>query len=80
MWKTLQQWQSRAGLSHSPRTILKELSRITAADIVLPLADDSKRELRIRCVVRPERDQQILLDHLGLQLPQRLKAPPAAPM
>jgi len=75
MWKTLQQWQSRAGLGHSPRTILEELSRITAADIVLPLADDSKRELRIRCVVRPEREQQILIDHLGLQLPQRLKAP-----
>ena len=80
MWKTLQQWQSRAGLGHSPRTILEELSRITAADIVLPLADESKRELRIRCVVRPEREQQILLDHLGLQLPQRLKTPPVSQM
>ena len=38
MWKTLQQWQSRAGLGHSPRTILTELARIHAADIVLPLA------------------------------------------
>ena len=78
LWKTLQQWQARAGLGHSPRTILEEFSRITAADIVLPLADASKQELRIRCVVRPEREQQILLDHLGLQLPQRLK-PPATP-
>ena len=78
LWKTLQQWQARAGLGHSPRTILEEFSRITAADIVLPLADASKRELRIRCIVRPEREQQILLDHLGLQLPQRLK-PPATP-
>jgi hypothetical protein len=42
---------------------------------VLPLADDSKRELRIRCVVRPDREQQILLEHLGLQLPQRLNVP-----
>ena len=80
MWKTLQQGQSRAGLGHSPRTILEELSRITAADIVLPLADDSKRELRIRCVVRPEREQQILIDHLGLQLPQRLRTPPVTQM
>jgi transposase len=56
LWKTLQQWQSRAGLGDSPRTILTELSRIHAADIVLPLADDSKRELRLRCVVRPERE------------------------
>jgi transposase len=80
MWKTLQQWQSRAGLGHSPRTILEELSRITAADIVLPLADDPNCALRIRCVVRPEREQQILLDHLGLQLPQRLRAPPVTQM
>ena len=78
MWKTLQQWQSRAGLGHSPRTILEEFSRIHAADIVLPLADASKRELRIRCVVRPDREQAILLEHLGLTLPERLR-PPAMP-
>jgi transposase len=75
LWKTLQQWQSRAGLGDSPRTILTELSRITAADVVLPLADGSERELRIRCVVRPDRSQAILLDRLGLKLPERLCAP-----
>jgi|SRR5271167_4407649 len=75
LWKTLQQWQSRAGLGHSPRTILTELSRISAADIVLPLADGSARELRIRCVVRPDRSQAILIDRLGLSLPERLRAP-----
>jgi transposase len=75
LWKTLQQWQSRAGLGHAPRTVLTEFSRIHAADIVLPLAEASGRELRIRCVVRPEPAQSILLDRLGLTLPQRLKAP-----
>lgn len=75
LWKTLQQWQSRAGLGDSPRTILTELSRIHAADIVLPLADDSKRELRLRCVVRPEREQELLLQRLGLTLPERLRPP-----
>lgn len=75
LWKTLQQWQSRAGLGDSPRTILTELSRISAADIVLPLADGSARELRIRCVVRPERSQALLLDRLGLKLPERLRVP-----
>lgn len=74
MWKTLQQWQARAGLGHSPRTILTELARIHAADIVLPLAEQRDREVRIRCVVRPEREQAILLEHLGLSLPQRLSA------
>lgn len=73
IWKTLQQWQSRAGLGDSPRTILAELSRITAADIVLPLADGSARELRIRCVVRPDRSQALLIDRLGITLPQRLR-------
>jgi len=80
MWKTLQQWQSRAGLGDSPRTILNELSRIHAADIVLPLADASPRELRIRCVGRPEREQTILLQRLGLALPERLRVPQAIEM
>jgi len=80
LWKTLQQWQSRAGLGDSPRTILTELSRITAADVVLPLADASGRELRIRCVVRPDRSQAILLDRLGLKLPERLRAPQSVQM
>jgi transposase len=75
LWKTLQKWQSRAGLGDSPRTILTELARIHSADIVLPLADGSKRELRLRCVVRPEREQQLLLGRLGLNLPQRLRPP-----
>ena len=80
LWKTLQQWQSRAGLGDSPRTILTELSRISAADVVLPLADGSARELRIRCVVRPDRTQAILLDRLGLKLPERLRAPQTVEM
>jgi len=80
LWKTLQQWQSRAGLGDSPRTILTELSRITAADIVLPLADGSARELRIRCVVRPDRSQALLIDRLGLTLPERLRAPQTVEM
>jgi len=75
LWKTLQQWQSRAGLGDSPRTILTELSRITAADVVLPLADSSGRELRIRCVVRPDYSQALLIDRLGLSLPERLRVP-----
>ena len=75
LWKTLQQWQSRAGLGDSPRTILTEFSRIHAADIVLPLADASQSELRLRCVVRPDREQAILLQHLGLTLPERLRPP-----
>jgi transposase len=79
LWKTLQQWQSRAGLGHSPRTILSEFSRIHAADIVLPLDDGSKREIRLRCVVRPDREQELLLQRLGLTLPERLRPPAGTP-
>jgi transposase len=75
LWKTLEQWQQRAGLGNSPRTILEELGRIQSTDVMLPLADKSERELRIRCVVRPDKAQALLLDRLGLRLPERLRAP-----
>jgi len=75
LWKTLEQWQRRAGLGSSPRTILDELGRIQSTDVVLPLADGSGREMRIRCVVRPDTSQAMLLDRLGLNLPERLRIP-----
>ena len=75
LWKTLEQWQKRAGLGNSPRTILEELGRIQSTDVVLPLAEDDARELRIRCVVRPDKAQAALLARLGLRLPERLRAP-----
>ncbi len=62
LWKTLEQWQSRAGLGNSPRTILEQLGRIQSADVGLPLAKDPSRKLRIRCVVRPDKAQAWLLD------------------
>jgi transposase len=75
LWKTLEQWQKRAELGHSPRTILDEIKRIQSTDVVLPLANEPGRELRIRCVVRPDKAQAALLDRLGIRLPERLKIP-----
>src|SRR2546425_1281229 len=71
LWKTLEQWQQRAGLGHSPRTVLEELRRIQSTDVVLPTEDG--REIRLRCVVRPDAAQAALLDRLGLELPERLR-------
>ncbi|MGH8542850.1 MAG: IS1634 family transposase, partial [Gammaproteobacteria bacterium] len=71
LWKTLEQWQRRAGLGQSPRTILEELGRIQSTDVVLPTTDG--REVRLRCVVRPDQAQARLLDRLGLALPERLR-------
>jgi transposase len=76
LWKTLEQWQQRAGLGNTPRTILEEIGRIQSADVVLPVANEPARELRIRCVVRPDKAQAMLLDRLGLRLPERLRLPP----
>ena len=52
LWKTLEQWQQRAGLGNGPRTILEELGLIHSALVVLPTVDG--RELRLRSVARPE--------------------------
>src|SRR3989454_10245720 len=75
LWKTLEQWQQRAGLGRSPRTILDELRCIQSTDVVLPLADEPSRALRLRCVIRPDKAQAVLLDRLGLRLPERLRLP-----
>jgi len=74
MWKALEAWQARAGLGNSPRTIIEEMKRIHSVDVVLPL--ESGREMRIRCVTKPEKDTGVLLSRLGLTLPTRLHPPP----
>jgi transposase len=78
LWKTLEQWQSVAGLGNSPRKIIDEIKRIQSADVCLPIADG--REMRLRCVVHPDKSQKILLDRLGLELPRRLRVPRSAEM
>lgn len=79
LWKTLEQWQKRAGLGNSPRTILEELGAIQSTDVVLPIATVPPREMRLRCVVRPDQAQAALLDRLGLRLPDRLRIPVPIP-
>jgi transposase len=80
LWKTLELWQSQAGLGNSPRAVLDELAQVQSADVLLPTTDG--RELRVRCVVRPNETQAQLLDRLGIQLPRRLTVskPLAAPL
>lgn len=75
LYKTLELWGDRAELGKSPRTLLEEAARIQSTDVVLPTADG--RELRLRCVVQPDRAQSILLARLGLTLPKRLNPIPA---
>ena len=71
--KTLAGWSKKAGLGNSPTTLLEELARIQSTDVVAPTRDG--RTLRLRCVVRPDKAQSIVLQHLGLTLPERLRLP-----
>ena len=73
LWNALEQWLSRAGLGNAPCTILQEFAAIHSTDVVLPTATAPQRDLRLRCVVRPDRAQAALLDRLGLRLPERLR-------
>jgi transposase len=71
LWKSLEMWQSRAGLGNSPRIILEELKRIQSQDVVLPTATHG--QIRLRCVTQPDPAQAILLDRLGITLPKRMR-------
>ena len=76
--QTLDGWCRQAGLGSSVTTILEEMARIQSTDVVLPTQDG--RKVRLRCVVRPDAAQAILIDRLGLELPQRLKFPRGVPI
>ena len=69
------QWQSRAGLGNTRGRFSMNSDRIQSTDVVLPLAEDAHRTLRIRCVVRPDKAQAVLVPPRPA-LPERLTPPP----
>jgi len=71
LWKSLEMWQSSAGLGNSPRTIIEEFSRIQSHDVVLPTATHG--QIRLRCVTQPDAAQAALIDRLGIVLPKRMR-------
>ena len=75
LWKAVAQWMRRGGLGDAPRTLLEEFAKIKSGDVVLParMADGSGRTIHLRCVTTPDEAQKILLNRLGLTLPQRLR-------
>jgi transposase len=76
LWKTLAQWMHRAGLGDAPRTVLQEFARIKSGDVVLPArgrGGQPDKRIRLRCVTTPDAAQNVLLNRLGLTLPQRLR-------
>ena len=75
LWKTLAQWMRRAGFGDAPRTLIEEFAKIKSGDVVLPaqMADGSHRTIHLRCVTTPDEAQKVLLNRLGLKVPQRLR-------
>ena len=65
----------RGGLGDAPRTLLEEFAKIKSGDVVLPArwADGRQRTICLRCVTSPDEAQKVLLNRLGLTLPQRLR-------
>jgi len=77
LWRTLGAWMERAGLGRGVRTVLEELSRLKASDIVLPAS--TGRAISLCCITEPNRAQRALLDRLGIELPSRLGRPAWVP-
>ena len=71
LWKTLGQLGQHAGLGDDPRTVFAQLRQIQLVEVVLPTR--SGIEIRKRCISRPTQHQAILLQRLGLQLPESLE-------
>jgi transposase len=76
LWKALGQWMWRSGLGDAPRTLVEEFAKIKSGDVVLPTRTSDGRAgktVRLRCVTAPDEAQKVLLNRLGLTLPQRLR-------
>jgi len=71
MWRALEQWMKASGLGTAPRPLLERVASIRSLDVLLPT--QARLDLRLRVVSQPEKPVAILLDRLGLLLPQRPK-------
>jgi transposase len=76
MWKTLGGWMRKSGLGDAPRPVLEQMKAVKSGDVILPtVSSDGTQEtrLRLRCVTVPDQHQQVLLNRLGLVLPERIR-------
>ena len=70
LWVTFKHLLKRKNSDLSPARALALLSTLHSADIILPTTDG--REIRLRRITTPNPEQQLLLDQLGITLPERL--------
>jgi transposase len=71
LWKTPAQMCRHAGLGDDPRTVFTQLRQIQLVEVLLPTRVGV--EIRKRCISRPTEHLAILLQRLGLQLPESLE-------
>jgi len=71
IWKMLGQMCKRAGLGDEPRQVLDEISQIKVVDVIMTTRQETK--ITKCCISQPTISQAILLQKLGLHLPQYMK-------
>jgi len=74
LWKMLGQICKKAGLGNEPRKVFDEIAQIKVVDVVMPTKQGTI--ITKSCISQPTRAQSILLQKLGLHLPQRMKTYP----
>jgi transposase len=71
MYKSLELWMDSKGLGNSPAKLLEEFREIRSMDIVMPIKD--RNPVRLRMVAKPDEHVRVLLQRLGLKIPNRPK-------
>jgi len=74
LWKMLGQMCKRAGLGNEPRKVFDEIAQIKVVDVVMPIKQGTT--ITKCCIAQPTKPQEILLQKLGLHLPQYMKTYP----
>lgn len=71
-WRVLEQWMSGKGLGTCAGKLVTEISTIKSMDVITPVKrGETRAELTVRTVARPERRVVELLTRLDLELPTR---------
>ena len=71
LWKALARICRQSGLGDEPRRVFDQLSKIKVVNVILPTREGI--EIRKRCVTQPSEHQAILLQKLGLRLPNSIE-------
>jgi transposase len=74
LWKMLGQMCKRAGIGDEPRKVFDEIAQIKVVDVIMPTRQGTT--IIKCCIAQPTEAQSILLQKLGLHLPQYMKTYP----